>query len=286
MLLTVFTPTYNRANTITRLFESLKRQSFKDFEWLIVDDGSTDDTAEIVKTFDSDGEFDIRYIRKENGGKHTAYNIGLEEAKGILFFNVDSDDWLHQDSLLQISILSEQALAKADSAGIIALKSFADGSIIGNKFIPDGIFHTFRDLELLGQGGERSIVFRTAIASKFRFPLVSGEKFMPEGIVYDKYHDFSFLISNRSLTICEYQENGLSSNPKALMLRNPGCYKLYYRNRIDMAASIKERLGYILRYNFFAHTYKGNDVEDYRGAHSLLVRSMKALNCIVSRSYK
>ena len=91
MLITVFTATYNRANTITRLFESLKNQSFKNFEWLIVDDGSTDYTEAIVESFDPLGDFPIRYIKKENGGKHTAYNIGLNEARGSLFFNVDSD---------------------------------------------------------------------------------------------------------------------------------------------------------------------------------------------------
>lgn len=286
MLLTVFTPTYNRANTIKRLFESLKNQTFKDFEWLIVDDGSTDNTAEVVQGFDAHGSFPIRYIRKENGGKHTAYNIGLEEARGDLFFNVDSDDWLDADCCLRISKLVDNIVSDSDCAGLIALKSFADGSIIGNSFREDKIIRTFRDLELSGQGGERSIVFRTSIARRFKFPSIEGERFMPEGVVYDEFKDCRFMILNECLTICEYLPEGLSSNPKGLMLRNPGAYMLYYRKRIDLAISLKERVGYVLRYNFFRQQYKGNAVPNYNGKHLLLVSMLKPINIIVAQFYK
>lgn len=285
MLLTVFTPAYNRSATITRLFDSLMNQSFTDFEWLIVDDGSTDDTEETVKAFDTLGKFNIRYIKKENGGKHTAYNIGLSHAKGLLFFNVDSDDWLHNDSLLQISRLADLVFNRPGCAGIIALKSFADQSTIGSGFITDNSYHTFRELELSGQGGERSIVFLTQIARKHRFPEIEGERFMPEGVVYDQFSLDQFYIYNKSLTICEYQTEGLSSNPKKLMVKNPGGYMLYYRKRIDMAQSFKERLSYILRYNFFRSIYRGNTVQPYKGKHSLAISIMRIFNPIVAKYY-
>lgn len=286
MLITVFTPTYNRANTITRLFESLKNQSFKDFEWLIVDDGSTDNTEEIVESFDSLGEFPIRYIKKENGGKHTAYNIGLNEARGRLFFNVDSDDWLDPNSLYTIMTQSKKVMSDSRCCGIIALKNFANQTVIGNEFRKDNIFMTFRELELSGQRGERSIIFKTSIAKNFRFPIIKGERFMPEGVVYDEFTDFSFLIVNQALTTCEYLPEGLSSNPKRLMVQNPGGYMLYYSRRIDLAANYKERIGYVLRYNFFSAIYSGPSIQCYNGKHKLLVTLMKPFNFLVAKHYK
>ena len=89
---TIFTPTYNRADLLKKLYESLKNQSFKNFEWLIVDDGSTDNTCETIQGFQEENIIDIRYIKKENGGKQRAYNVGVENAKGELFICLDSDD--------------------------------------------------------------------------------------------------------------------------------------------------------------------------------------------------
>lgn len=285
MILTVFTPTYNRANTLKRLFISLKKQNFKDFEWLIVDDGSIDNTSEIVKSFDSDGEFPIRYIKKENGGKHTAYNIGLEEAKGLLFFNVDSDDWLPDNSLETISNYVTALFSDDNLAGIVALKKFANDEIIGKKFISDKTIASLRSLELSGQSGERSLVFKTNIARKFPFPIVKEEKFMPESVVYDKFVIYEFVVINKELTTCEYQQDGLSSNPKQLMLKNPGGYMLYYRKRIDMAATLKERIGYVLRYNFSKGMYNDSLVASYKGRYELLIAMMKLLNPIVAKYY-
>ena len=93
-MITVFTPTYNRAYSLPRLYESLQKQTFKDFEWLIVDDGSTDNTVDMVTGWSKEGKLTIRYIQMTNGGKHRAINKGVALAKGKLFFIVDSDDWL------------------------------------------------------------------------------------------------------------------------------------------------------------------------------------------------
>lgn len=286
MLLTIFTPTYNRADTIIRLYNSLTQQNCKDFEWLIVDDGSTDETSSIVKSFVENPPFPIRYIYKENGGKHSAYNIGLREAKGEYFYNIDSDDWITPDIVEFISQVAKQTTLRNDCAGIIALKDYENGNIIGREFKNDKIFTTLRALELSGQRGERSLIFRTSIARLFEFPTISNERFMPEGVVYDRFKDYTFFVINRSLTTCEYQQNGLSSNPKRLMVHNPGGYKLYYRNRIDMASSIRERIGYILRYNYFRSIYPGKEVSRYRGKYRFIVELMRPLNSIVSISYK
>ncbi len=287
MLLTVFTPAYNRANTFPRLFESLINQPFCDFEWLIVDDGSTDDTDDVVKSFNSNGRFPIRYIKKKNGGKHTAHNVALEQAKGELFFTVDSDDWILDNSLTDVSCIAKGIMNDDTIGGIVALKEFPDGSVIGKPFSRDNYLSTFRGLELSGEGGERSIILKTKIARKYPFPVIEGERFMTEGVIYDMFSDYTFFISNKCLTICEYQTDGLSSNPKRLMVNNPGGYMEYYRHRIDIAHELRERISYILRYNFFhlLSSNKGCILPGYRGRHELLVKMMKPLNIIVKRYY-
>lgn len=286
MLLTVFTPTFNRAHTIARTFNSLIQQTFKDFEWLIVDDGSTDSTEKVVEGFIESSDLNIRYIKKENGGKHTAYNLALEQAVGELFFVVDSDDWLPDNSLSDIAALSEKIMDDDSVGGVIALKTTPDGAVIGKKFRQENCFATFRQLELTGQGGERSIVFKTKIARKFPFPVIRGERFITENVVYDRYNpDYRFIISNCCLTTCEYQADGLSSNPRKLMVSTPGGYYLYYRYRIDMAVSIVERVGYILRYNVFRHLYKGQDVAPYNGSHKLLCAMLDLFTHVSLRYY-
>lgn len=286
MLLTVFTPTFNRAHTIARTFNSLKQQPFKDFEWLIVDDGSTDSTEKVVEGFIESSDLDIKYIKKENGGKHTAYNLALEQAAGELFFVVDSDDWLPDNSLKDIAALSEKIMDDDSVGGVIALKTTPDGAVIGKKFRQENCFATFRQLELTGQRGERSIVFKTKIARKFPFPVIRGERFMPEGVVYDKYNqDYRFVIRNNSLTTCEYQSDGLSSAPRKLMLKYPGGYTLYYRSRIDMAVSLMERIGYVIRYNMFRKLYKGNDIAAYKGAYKNMTIVLNTLTPLIIRHY-
>lgn len=286
MLLTVFTPTFNRAHTIARTFNSLIQQTFKDFEWLIVDDGSTDSTEKVVEGFIESSDLNIRYIKKENGGKHTAYNLALEQAAGELFFVVDSDDWLPGNSLSDIAALSEKIMDDDSVGGVIALKMTPDGAVIGKKFRQENCFATFRQLELTGQGGERSIVFKTKITRKFPFPVIRGERFMPEGVVYDKFNqDYKFVIKNNCLTTCEYQSNGLSSAPRKLMLKYPGGYTLYYRTRIDMAVSLTERIGYIIRYNMFRNLYKGDDIAAYKGAYKNMTIVLNTLTPLIIRHY-
>ena len=133
---TVFTPTYNRAYIIEKLYYSLQRQTFRNFEWLVVDDGSSDNTEELFSRFQKEAPFSVRYIRVENGGKHRAINVGVKNAKGRLFFIVDSDDHLLEDALEKIQ-KAEQTIPRntADKySGIRALRAYPDGKIIGTKF--------------------------------------------------------------------------------------------------------------------------------------------------------
>ena len=285
-MITIFTPTYNRANTISRTYKSLVAQTCKDFEWLIVDDGSTDHTESLVQGFIKESEFPIRYIKQPNGGKYRAYNKGLIHAKGEFFFCVDSDDWLPINAIELILSYTDRLNMSDSLAGIIALKTYQDENVIGRPFKKAGISSSLYDLELCGEKGERSLVFKTSIAKMFPFPEETDEKFLGELVIYDCFHGkYEFIVSNDKLTICEYQLNGLSSNPRTLMVQNPAGYKLYFAQRIDMTPSFYQRIFYILHYHGFRLLY-GGDKFNYQGKHKLIVAMLAPLGFFIKLFYK
>lgn len=284
-MITIFTPTYNRASTIFRTYESLKGQTCKDFEWLIVDDGSTDNTESLVQGWIMNSVFPVRYIKQPNGGKYRAYNNGLKHAKGELFFCVDSDDWLPCNAVERILSYFDKLRKSQHLAGIIALKEFQDKKIIGKPFSKANSCSSLYNLEVDGERGERTLVFKTSVAKMFPFPEETNEKFVTESVVYDRYNGkYEFIVTNDILTICEYQYDGLSSNVRSLMLRNPAGYKLYYSQRIDLTSSFFERVAYILRYHAFRLLYNGTAYK-YCGNHKTLVSILSPLGFIVKIIY-
>lgn len=288
--LTVFTPTYNRAHTIKRVYDSFFRQSeecLSTVEWLIVDDGSTDETGSVVNEWLQGNQiFDIRYIKQSNGGKHTAFNRAVQEARGKYFFTVDSDDWLADHSISAILANIESIDNCNDLAGIIALKSFPNGDLIGNPY-PECYPNTSAfDLSHQGHGGERSLVFKTEILKKYPYPVVKGEKFMTECVVYDQIDIlYKYFVSNEVLTVCEYQEDGLTSNIFVTMLRNPIGYKAFYSHRINVALTFKERLGYIIHYVAFS-LMKSDKRFSYKGKHRIEICLFYPLGMLAYLYYK
>lgn len=276
-MVTIFTPTYNRAVTICRTYNSLVNQTCKDFEWLIVDDGSTDGTENLIREWSLEADFPIRYIVQPNSGKYRAYNNGLKHANGEFFICLDSDDWLPKNAVELILSYSKNLRNNESLAGIIALKMFQDGKLLGTSYKNPGISRSLYDLEESGEGGERSLVFKTSIAQINPFPEETLEKFVTESVIYDRFHGkYEFIVSNDVLTISEYQVDGLSSNPRRLMLSNPAGYKLYFAQRIDMVASLMDRIPYILRYHAFKRLYGGIAYE-YEGKHKFLVALLAPL---------
>ena len=190
MLFTIFTPTFNRAALLPRLYESLCRQTFRDFEWVIVDDGSTDNTAAVVDGFrGKENLFPIRYFRKVNGGKHTAINYGVQKASGELFLILDSDDELPMDSLNKIaeawqSVTSLPAKGK-QIGGICGYMAHRDGTVIGHPTI-NGVADSIELRYIYGVTGDMCEVFRTMVLREFPFPEIQGEKFCPEVLVWNR----------------------------------------------------------------------------------------------------
>lgn len=284
-MITIFTPTYNRAHTISRTYQSLTRQTCKDFEWLVVDDGSTDSTKLLISSWLNKSDFVIHYIQKPNAGKYKAYNLGLREAKGNLFFCVDSDDWLPDNAVELIKQEEKWILETENIAGMVALKIYENGHVIGKPYAVNTVNSLYK-LSCEGYGGERSLVFDTRIAKKYPFPEKTNEKFMGESVIYDRFEEkYQFLVRNYCLTVCEYQADGLSSNPRALMLANPTGYKLYFSQRVDIVKSLRERIPLILRYHAFNRLSKNKEFI-YQGKHKLLVKLLTPFSIGVYLYYK
>ena len=269
MMLTVFTPTYNRAEYLQRLYDSLRRQNETDFEWLIVDDGSSDDTPSVVEAFRQQGAVKIRYIYKENGGKHTAYNEALRQAEGRGFLCVDADDYLSDGALTAL----KAALAElpADRC-LAAYKVDQNGNRLSDAF-PEKIFECrISDLSLrLNCRGEFAFVFPTEVARCYPFPEFSGEKFVGECVVYDRIEQVCPVrLLGRTVMVCEYLAEGYSQNFGGLMKKNPAGFCVYFLQRIDLTPGFGARLSCAGKYWCF-RWISGNKTLRYSGKHTLTV---------------
>lgn len=231
--ITVFTPSYNRAALIETLYQSLRRQAFHDFEWIVVDDGSSDSTEALFDLWlQDDNPFSICYIKQENGGKHRAVNQGLAKAQGELFFIVDSDDYLPDDALTLIDSTEKTIPAdvRPGFAGICGCKAFFNGKMIGSTFENREFLDiTYLEREQFGIRGDRAEVFYTGLLKRYPFPEFEGENFITECVVWDRIggDGYKFRYFNRTLCLCEYRQDGLSSNIQNAFIRNPRGYALY-----------------------------------------------------------
>ena len=205
--LTIFTPTYNRAHTLPDLYNSLCKQTCQDFEWLVVDDGSTDGTDELVRAWLNEGKFDIRLFYLENAGKMMAHNKAVEEAKGLLFMCLDSDDYLCSERVVEECLRFWEDNVHSDKerndiCGFIAYKRF-DG--IKCLFPKEMEICHFQELFDSGFKGETSLVLKRDILSRYPYPYYEGEKFVTDIFVYDQidqdYRFFTFPIRCATMQI-------------------------------------------------------------------------------------
>lgn len=226
---TVFTPTYNRAYILGELYVSLQRQTVHSFEWLIVDDGSVDNTEQVVSNWIlQERKFPIRYYKTKNGGKHRAINFALNCAEGEYFFIVDSDDQL-------VSTAIETVCDRMDSlpmtirekfAGICLCKGYTAERAVGTSF--DGVYLdcTSLEREKYGITGDKAEVFYTEVLRQYPFPEFEGENFITECAVWDKIAADGYLLRfyNEIVYLCEYRDDGLTQMGMELYYRNPQGY--------------------------------------------------------------
>lgn len=213
--ITVFTPTYNRAYLLPRLYESLCNQTSKEFLWLVIDDGSSDDTEQLIQKWQAENRIEIQYHFKENGGMHTGHNAAYKIIETELNVCIDSDDCMPLDAIENIVQKWQSIVGSSKIAGIIGLDADKHGKIIGTK-IPDylkkGSLHELYDQH--GIAGDKKVVLRTDIVKKYSpYPEYDNEKLVPLGILYLTIgQDYDFLYTNDVYCIVEYQEDGSSNS--------------------------------------------------------------------------
>lgn len=231
--ITVFTPTYNRAYILENLYRSLQRQTYRDFEWLVVDDGSSDNTEELFQRWSrEDNFFPIRYCKQENGGKCRAINRGLEQAGGELFFTVDSDDYLTDDALEKVARWESELPKDGSYCGFAGNLGTAP-DVTPNKPLP-GAFFDGTAFDRYGiVEGERALVFFTEIHRRYLYPEFPGEKFMTEAVTWNRMANdgYKMRFYNDIIWIYEYKEDGLTRSGYDLFLNNPQGTGLFFREK-------------------------------------------------------
>ena len=243
-MITVFTPTYNRGYIIHKLYKSLCRQSLTDFEWLVVDDGSTDNTQELIQSFISGEKINLRYFYQENAGKHIAINRGVLEAQGDLFFIVDSDDYLTDDAL---QILNQHYLTIAENdnfAGISGTRITPNGNRIGGS-LP---FQQF-DCSIVdfvyrhGYSGDMAEAYKTKVLRQFPFPHIDDEKFCPESLVWNRIaQKHKLLYFNQGIYVCEYRPDGLTAKITRVRMQSPVASMLHYAELSKHPVSLWQKI--------------------------------------------
>lgn len=232
-MVTIFTPTYNRGYIIHQLYESLCAQTSHDFEWLIIDDGSTDDTKKKIETFIREQKIPIQYIYQTNGGKHRAINNGVQQAKGKLFFIVDSDDFLAPDAIENIISQWERIADKNAYAGLCFRRiNISTNKIIGKDFISFEFDSTSIELSYIYKiKGDKAEIFRTAILKLFPFPEINGENFVPEALIWNRiaHTGLKLRCINKGIYYCEYLSDGLSKNFSTNLKKNHKGFQLFYK---------------------------------------------------------
>ena len=242
--LTVFTPTYNRAYCLPELYESLCQQTSKDFVWMIIDDGSSDDTGNLVNSWMKEAKVEIQYLYKENGGMHTAHNTAYENIKTELNVCIDSDDQMTCNAVeLILKFWNKNNDTKY--AGILGLDIYKDGRIVSSRKFPEGV-NSGKYFELRGKYGlvgDIKFVYRTDIIRKYMpYPVFQGEIFTPLGYKYllvDQHYDMLFM--NEALCIVEYRQDGNSHNLIKQYFRNPRGFLEERKVRMRKSYTLRER---------------------------------------------
>ncbi len=226
--LTIFTPSFNRAHLLPILYESLCNQTCQDFEWLIIDDGSTDNTKALVSVWIAENKVPITYIHQENQGMHGAHNTAYKNIQTKLNTCIDSDDYIPLNAV-DLILTKWYSIDQKKYAGIIGLDALESGAIIGSKFTTDST--TLEDFYLSGGSGDKKLVYRTDVITSYpEYPIFEGERYVGLGTKYlfvDK--DYELVTLNEVLVIVNYQPQGSSNTMFYQYMKNP---KGFIYNRI------------------------------------------------------
>lgn len=223
MKITVFTPTFNRRHLIENLYQSLLVQTYNNFEWLIVDDGSTDHTEELCNRFAGENKLRIKYEKQANGGKHRAINNGIKRAEGELFFIVDSDDQLVEDALERIIYYFDKVRNIKNAAGVCGVKILFSGEPPGGALHFSELICSSLDFRHKHHiKGDMAEVFRTDVLRAYPFPEYANEKFCPEILVWNRIaQKYKLLYFNENIYLCDYLDDGLTRKIVKIRMDSP-----------------------------------------------------------------
>lgn len=289
MLITILTPTYNRCKKLQDLMLSLKRQTNYNFEWLIVDDGSTDNTGTWVKEIEKEIDFSFRLVQKENGGKHTALNVGVANITSKLTIIVDSDDILLPNAT---QIIEEYYNEYKDDKGIGVfsfLKVFSDGREVVSMDKEEEIQSYIKYRIKYNRPGDMAEVFYTKALKEFPFPEFKGEKFLSEDVVWIQIgKKYKFLFINRPIYQCEYLESGLTANDKKIKFASPLGSMLRGKMLMSKECGIKANIKGAIIYNCYKLEVKSatSNLLKLNTRMNLMVSLTKFLGKIYNKKWK
>lgn len=253
--LTILTTTFNRENEILNLYASLKKQNNKEFTWLIIDDGSTDNTEQTIKNL-KEHDFEIKYFKKKNGGKHTAFNYALNHLETDLVMIVDSDDVLTTNAVSKVC--REWSNSKNPHiCGMCFLMADTKGEISGKKFDKERFIGNFNEEYInKADNGEKIIVWASDIIRKYPFPEFENEKYVAETSVWSEVSKkYDMLFINEVIYIYKYQGDGLTFSGRNLRIKNPlgGMYncKIFFSSEFKWSVKFKKMILYIV-YGLFS----------------------------------
>lgn len=292
--LAVLTPTYNRSGYLKILFDSLCCQTDMDFEWWVVDDGSTDETRQIVQECQAQAGFPVHYIYKENGGKHTALNVAIPQITSELTMIVDSDDTLTGEAVETIYHYHNKYTGYPGLCGYVFHRKFPDGRISGKMFDPDEKIASYVDVRINGDDthADKAEVFYTKCLQEFPFPEYKGEKFLGEDTVWlPMGRSYDMVYINKAIYIFEYQDNGLTRNRRRHNIASPrGCMHratLYMERDIKLRYRLKGALQYLI-YGKFAgyHLIELLTMTKYRLLATVLIVPASIMHAVWRQNFR
>ena len=251
-LITVFTPTYNREKTLPICYRSLVAQTSKNFIWQIIDDGSSDHTEDLVKGFIAENKVEIRYIKKQNGGKVSAINQSLEITDTELWVCLDSDDYFFPEAIETYERLYKEIKDDPAICGLFSVRSKADKTPMMGIDVPENIkietqFHLRYQYKV---PPEYVQVYKTSIVKQYRFPLFENEKYVPLSYMQDQIDQkYKFYIFHVPTMVSEYQADGITKNQKKLVKNNPKGYTEFKRQQIILAPNFIYKLKSSITYD-------------------------------------
>lgn len=282
MFLSICTPSYNRAYTLSRTYNSLKKQTCDNFEWIIIDDGSTDNTKELVDNWITEGVINIKYKFQQNRGKHIALNKGVDISSGVLFTCLDSDDWFYRDAVESIKKAWDGIEKESNIAGIIGLDTFDNKELVGTSFPINLTKVNWIDMIYKYKvKGDKTYVFVLDILRDFNFPSYSDDKHMPPSyqlFLLSEHYDFRLL--NKPLKYVEYLEDGISNNIWKRYIDSSNNYALYRKTIMDLLPTFRKQFLNCIHLN--SSLYLSNVELEIRGVkNKLLMKLTKPLGYLL-----